>query len=156
MSVTLSSGLKWRWMENYGLRAMLYGGVIVLYDGDRPSSPDYAPSGRRLAAVTQNGDVFTPGSMADGALQIQQPLTGIIRAYPSAASWKLTGELSGRATWFRYYGNSADSLADDFSGDYVRMDADVSGSSGVLILANTLITPSEVRSVDDFLLTFAY
>lgn len=157
MNILLSSGLKWRWMENYGLRFMLFGGWIGLYDGDKPVSPDYAPAGRLLAKVTQDGLEHVPGSMSGGALQLRQPAIGILVAAPSPRNWVLKGVANGDAKWFRFFANTADPNAEDVVGDYVRLDGGIAtATSGgeALILANPSIVIGDTRPVDDFFLTF--
>lgn len=157
MNILLSSGLKWRWMENYGLRAMLYGGWIGLYENPKPTNPDFAPTSRLLARVTQDGLPHTPGSMAGGALRMQQVSIGILRASPTPSNWILTGIANGRATWFRYYSNTTDSNENDFAGDYVRLDGGVAteiDGGEALVLANPVIAIGDSRPVTDFILTF--
>lgn len=152
MNITIGSGIRWRWIENYGLRYLLQGGVIYVYDQLPPATPDLPYVGRKLATVTQAGAEFTPGVMSGGALLLQQLSIGILTPYSKFSDWVLTGLDRGKAKGFRFCGNSADSGSVDYVGDYVRLDGQVGGA---LLLADPYVTEGLIKPIDSFVLTFA-
>lgn len=147
-NVRPSSGLKWRWMDTYGLRYLLNYGTINCYGSDAPASPDLAPGAAPLATVTLGGLAFVPGVRAGGALVLHQPYIGILKPRPGDV-WTLTGQANGAIRWFRWFANAPDANADDPYGDFVRLDGDLGGA---LLLDSPLIQAGQSRSIAGFIL----
>ncbi len=69
MTIRLSSALmQYAW--NVGSIAQaLTGGVMRIYSGSHPISPEYAPTGVLLATITRNGAAYTAESPAVGSIE---------------------------------------------------------------------------------------
>lgn len=135
--IRFSTGLRNAITLDYGLGMMMNGGVIRVYGGTMPSTPDDPPGTTELGRITTEGKVFIPGDDTVGA--------GLLLAFISPGTlindgdWRLKGLASGTATWFRWCWNQSDPL---LSSDYYpRMDGDV-GASGALRLVSTALTAS--------------
>ena len=150
-NVRLSLGVQWRWLDTWGLRYILDYGVIEIYDGALPASPDLAPPGNTLARVTTGGLNFTPGLRAEGALRLHQPEIGRLTIFPGD-QWIVKVTHSGRALSWRWLSNLADPNGDDPVGDYPRLDGAVGGA---LLLASDQLVAGQQKPVAGFFLQFA-
>ena len=149
-NLRLSTGLKWRWLENYGLIYTMNYGVIEVYGGTAPASADSLPLNTPLGRVTTGGALFVPGRRTGGALVLEQSTIGVV-SNAAGSVWKMTANSSGTATWFRFFANVYDPNEDDGFGAYARIDGDVGEH---LFLNNTAITVGTVQTVGSFALLF--
>lgn len=147
--IRLSTGLRNALVLNAGLGEMMNGGIIRVYGGSPPSSPDDPPAATLLATITTDGKVFYPGNDTEGA--------GLLLSYVSPASivkngrWMLKGVGSGVAAWWRWCW----SLPDDqyYSTYYPRIDGDA-GPAGALVLSAVDITPATLIEIGVFQVVF--
>lgn len=144
--VRLSTGLALSMLGNYGLKAMMNYGVIRVYSGDQPLSPDMPATGTLLGEVTTDGDPFIVGSTTGGALRLSQGDTGVIS---KSGTWIFNGAATGTAGWWRWTWNAFDSGNQSFY--YPRLDGLVGES---LILASTAVTPATLTAIDSFNVQF--
>jgi hypothetical protein len=148
--LTMSTGLANAMATDFGLGAMMSGGVIYVYDGTRPPSPDQAPGvgNTLLGKITTAGLVFISDTDPNAA--------GLLFTWVSPGGlmndgdWILTGEASGTATWFRWFWHYTDPNAT--STYYPRIDGDVGVTEGDLILETAVINSSTVRTLDTAIL----
>lgn len=147
-NVRLSFGLQWRWMDTWGLRYTLDYGVIEIYDGALPPTPNHAPLGILLARVTTGGLPFTPGVHGEGALRLIQPQIGRLAPYPGD-EWVMTVRRTGQAQTWRWLSNLADPNTDDLVGNFPRIDG-VVGSA--LLLATHQVVAGQKKTIAGFFL----
>ena len=117
-------------------------GVIDIYDGEQPLSADHAPTGKRIARITQDGLEFSHGQPQGGLLLTIQTEDATLRRL---GVWKLNGLDFGKASWFRWKGNAVD--PNDTSPLRVRLDGAV-GSE--LFLSDIQITPDTHQNIAQF------
>jgi hypothetical protein len=140
-----STGLRNALATSYGLAAMMNAGVIRVYGGTLPVSPDYPPDSVELGRITSEGKVFIPGNQTTGA--------GLLLGHLSPGSlvnngeWRLRGLASGAATWWRWHWAGADDLGPNTL--VPRVDGRVGGE---LVLADPQITPDTNRTIEQFLM----
>ena len=150
-NVRISLGVKWRWMDTWGLRYILNHGVIELYDAPLPASPDAPPGSASLGRITTGGLPFTPGVRAEGALRLHQPEIGRLIIAPGD-DWVLTATRTGTAVSWRWLSNMADPNVADPIGEFPRLDGLVGGA---LLLASPQLVAGQQRPVAGFFLQFA-
>lgn len=139
--LTFSTGLIRAMMGLHGFRAMMDRGVIELYSGHRPESPNAATPSSPLARITQNGQIFVPGSPPQNGLRLRE--SDESGSVTMDGTWVCVGVKSGVPSWFRWYWSSQDSR--DTSQFYPRVDGDV----GVdLILPSDAIAPGASFQLD--------
>lgn len=115
------------------VRTQLDYGVIHLYTGAKPASPDDAEAGSLLAIITNNGGAFTPGAQANG-LRFGAAVDGLISIL-AGQTWKTDACLAtGQVGWGRFYANARTQGA---STTAVRVDFTVSTSGADLNLVTT-------------------
>ena len=143
--IEFSTALRNAVSSNYGLGMVMNKGVIRVYSGPKPTSPDDAPTGNLLGTISTNGTPYIPGVNKDSAgLVVKLVSPGILE---KVGDWRFVGSRIGTAFWFRWYS----SQVDDFGANtnFIRMD----GLVGVdLIMSNPEITPSTNISLDIFVL----
>lgn len=149
--VRISRGLQWRWLDTWGLRYTMTDGVIEVYDGAIPQTPDLAPTGRLLGVVTSRGLPFVAGQRSGGALALIQPYIGQLVGDMSQGPWFLTPTATGTATWWRMHWNGPDPNTDDPLGNYPRIDGEVGDS---LLLATNTLVAGQAKAVAGFYLQF--
>ena len=124
------------------------GGVIRIYGGTMPNSPDLATTSPILGSITTEGrdfiqfyDTFEAGLL----LQVVPP--GVLL---NDGTWILKGITDGTATWFRWYWK----WEDDFGNStyYPRVDGDIglTNSLAALRLNSTIISPTTNRLIEQF------
>ncbi len=115
------------------VRTALDYGVIHLYTGAKPASPNDAESGSLLAVITNNGGAFTPGQQTNG-LRFGAAVDGVI-AILAGQTWKTDACLAtGQVGWGRLYANARVQGA---STTAIRVDFTVSTSGADLNLVTT-------------------
>lgn len=143
-----------------GLRASLLNalktafndGVIRIYSGSPPASPDDAETGTLLATLTVGGGAFTPGSPTNG-LSFDAVTAGddaSTLAKTVAETWQGDGLAAGTAGYFRFYDNAVDDGADTTA---VRFQGTVGTASADLVLASTSVQVGVPVVVTGFTLT---
>ncbi len=148
MAIGLSTGLRNAIAGNYGIGQMMNGGVIRIYGGTRPDSPNSAPSSTEIGRVTTEGRVWYPDTDPnDAGLIVQMVSPGTL---VNSGNWRLKGSASGTATWFRWcWANSDAQLQSTY---YPRIDGDIGTSAGSadLVVFSTPITTSVDWLIDSF------
>lgn len=143
--IKLSSGLRQAIMNEYGLGLMMNGGIIYIYNGTMPDSPDNPPNGTLLAYITTEGRVFQAGEdTIDAGLLLYSVFPGVLT---DDGRWYLTGLATGTATWWRWCWSDADSHGE--STYYPRIDGDVGAA---LKLNTNEISPSQYFRIERFYL----
>ena len=145
-----STGLRNALAVEYGLGAMMNGGVIRVYGGIQPASPDLAPGTPLLGTITTDGKVFVPfDDPNDAGLMLQFIEPGGLM---NLGAWVLKGITSGTASWFRWHWKWEDDLGD--SSLYPRVDGDIglTDSSSALRLSNRSITSATTKLIETFVI----
>ena len=145
MTIRVSSGLSRSMLSTYGLTSMMDYGVIDIYSGAQPASASNAPTGTRLAQITNDGDVFIPTTAQGGLRIVLGDAGGLIKS----GTWRMKGIADGTAGWWRWKWNEPDD--DSNSLYYPRLDGAVGES---LILQTTSITTLTNVVIDEFYLNF--
>jgi hypothetical protein len=139
----LSTGLRNALVNSFGLGSMMNAGIIRVYGGVLPTTPDNPPNTLELGRITTEGKVWLPGDLSTGA--------GLLLAFspPGAlvnlGEWRLKGLTTGTAVWYRWNWMDADN--GQFSLTLPRIDGRV-GSE--LVLGSPLITASTNRTIESF------
>lgn len=144
MTIQISTGLKAALVTLSGVQGLMDGGVIEVFGGTRPATPD-APAGETvLGRITQDGVTWYPFDSA-GGLRTISTLPGVLQ---KEGVWMFNGLTSGTATWFRWYWGGYDSkLETEY---YPRLDGDVGED---MILANAAISLGLQFYINQFTLT---
>lgn len=99
-----------RTMIATALRSGFTKGILRLFSGSMPSSPNAAETGTLLAEITVDGLPFTPGNNANGLdfdLVTDDPVTmKTYLAKHAAQNWKGIGLANGVIGWGRLYTNA--------------------------------------------------
>lgn len=148
--IRFSTGLRNALAVEFGLGVMMNGGVMRVYGGDMPASPDLASGTPLLGMITTEGKAFVPITDPNEA--------GLILSFISPGGlmnfgdWRLTGSATGTATWFRWHWRWEDDLVD--SEFYPRIDGDIglTSSLAALRLTSTSITATTNRQIEQFLM----
>lgn len=151
MTIRISTGLKDAMLGEIGLKAALADGVIRIYSGAQPASPDSPATGTLLGEITVDGGAFTHGSPTNG-LEWDIPTGGVIKK-PVAVRWEGRGVAKGTAGWARFCGNALDS--GDASTTLPRIDMAVGKTTGDLQISTVNIEVGTPFSVDNANLTLA-
>ncbi len=139
-----STGLRNAVAVNYGLGIMMNGGIIRVYGGTLPATPDDPPGTTELATITTDGNAFFAGADVNNAgllLSFVEP-GGLTKV----GQWRLKGKATGTATWWRWSWANPDSFA--FDTLLPRVDGRVGTE---LVLGLTAITPSTDFEIEQFL-----
>ena len=133
-----------------GLRGLLKNGVIRVYSGAQPASPNDAPTGTLLGSVTKDGAAFVEGVATNG-LTLGAPVGRTVSK--STDVWKFTGVAAGTMGWFRFQANAVDD--DSSSTTLVRVDGSVGITSGDMRVTSVTSAIGSVATVDTFVITAA-
>lgn len=139
--IKLSTGLRAAMIEDYGLRAMMYQGRILVYSGDQPEDADLAPTGTLLGRITQGGLVAVPGAQEGGLLLRLSSTTPTLLTHEG--NWVFKGAASGVPGWWRFVWNLNDSGVD--SPSLPRIDGSVADT--VLNLPPSITAATEIPGV---------
>ena len=140
--IRMSTGLRAALIWDSGFRSLMWRGVIEIYSGEQPISPDLAPTGTRLARITDEGDPWVTGQELGGLRTTEGPNT---ISLVNDGNWVLNGVATGTPGWWRYVWNSGDT--NENSNFYPRLDGAVSDS---IINLPTVITSTSVISNIEF------
>ena len=141
-----STGLRNALISNYGLGLMMNGGIIRLYSGTIPESPDGTPTGTELGRITTDGLEFVfPNDTFSAGLMLQMVSPGVII---NAGNWRLKGIATGTAAWWRWCWAGED--LQEYSTYYPRVD----GLLGTELVVNTaFISPFTDVLIESFSIT---
>jgi hypothetical protein len=131
------------------IKDQLKDGVLRIYSGAQPSSPDSAVSGTLLLEVSVDAGTFAAGAF-DNGLEFGDAASGAI-AKATGETWQDTGIAAGTAGWFRFVGNATDAGA--ASTTLPRIDGSVGTSGADLNMSSTTITVGATYTIDSFQLT---
>jgi hypothetical protein len=123
-------------------------GIIKIFTGSQPASPDDAETGTLLVTITQNSGSFTPGTETNGLL-FGNVAAGIL-SQESGQIWSGVAVATGTAGWFRIYDNAA---VTGVSTTAKRCDGAVATSGAQLNMSNTAITSGGTTTIDAALVT---
>lgn len=140
-----STGLRNSIAAEYGLGLVMNGGIIRVYGGGRPSTPDYPPNATELGRITTEGRVFLPDDPNEAGLLLALVSPGTLT---NDGVWRLKGLTSGTATWWRWNWRNADANAQ--SDWYPRVDGVMNTE---LILSNNAITATTNVEIEQFVFT---
>ena len=135
----ISNGLRNHMLDSGSFRGALDGGVIRIYDGTPPASPnDAVPSGATLLCEVTVDDSGTGLSFEADASQ-----GSLLKA--AGENWEGSVQTSGTATWFRFV-PSADGGLESTSA--LRFQGTVEQVGGDLNLSSTGLTSGAVQTID--------
>lgn len=124
-------------------------GVLNIYSGSQPTSPDNAASGTLLLTITVSSGAFVAGAFANGLLLGDAASGSVSKA--TGQVWSAAAAASGTAGWWRFVGNATDNGA--LSTTLPRLDGNVGSSGADLNMASTTITAAQTYTLDTFTLT---
>lgn len=131
------------------LKDVFHDGVLRIYSGSQPSSPDAAASGTLLLEISESAGTFVAGAF-DNGLEFGTAASGAI-SKASSETWQDTGIAAGTAGYFRFVGNPTDAGA--ASTTLPRIDGSVGTSGADLNMSSTTITVGATYTIDTFTLT---
>lgn len=132
------------------LKDILKDGVIKVYSGSQPASPDDAVAGTLLITFTVSSGAFVAGAFGNGLEFENDPLEGVIEK-ASGEVWSGVAVATGTAGWFRFVGNATD--AGGASTTLPRIDGSVGTSGSDLNFGSTAIVLGRTYTIDSFILT---
>ena len=122
-------------------------GVIRLYTGAQPTSPDAAVTGTLIGTVTLAGAAFTPGSAA-GGLEFDAAV-GATLSKAALEEWKFTADAAGTIGWFRFVSNSV--LEDGAASTTIkRLDGSVGVTTGDMRMSKVTYAIGETGVIQSF------
>ncbi|MDD5084213.1 MAG: hypothetical protein PHT88_04800 [Candidatus Moranbacteria bacterium] len=124
-------------------------GVIELYTGAQPASPDDAATGTLIGTATKDAGAFTPGTATNG-LNFAAPVLNAM-SKEAAETWKFTAVAAGTIGWGRLKGNGTD--AGGSSTALPRIDFTVGITSGDARTSKVTYAIGEIGTVDSFTIT---
>jgi len=131
------------------LKDILKDGVIHIYSGAQPSSPDDAITGTLLITISVGSGAWAHGTEDYGLEFENDPLSGEMEK--NADVWSGVGLAAGVAGWFRFVGNPTDNGA--ASTILPRIDGSVGVSGADLNMPNTTVAIGNTYTIDSFVLT---
>jgi hypothetical protein len=128
------------------LKDVFKDGVLKIYSGSQPSSPDSAVSGTLLVTVTLASGTFVAGAF-DNGLEFGAAGSGAI-SKAAGATWSGAAGASGTAGYFRLCANPTD--AGGASTSLPRIDGSIGTSGADLNMSSTTITSGQTYTIDTF------
>lgn len=146
----LSTGLRQSLLNTY--KTAFNDGVIRIYGGQAPATPDAVETGPLLAEVTVDAGAFTPGQPGNGLSfdVITNGASNSILAKMAAESWRGNGLADGQAGYFRFYDNSR---ITGESTTAVRFQGTVGTASADMILASVNIKAGVPVTINEMTIT---
>jgi len=146
-----SLNIKIQVIKGGSLKDIFKDGIIRIYNGMQPASPDSSTGGATpLVEITVASGSWSAGSPANG-LEFGTASYGSISK--SSDVWSGVASASGTAGWFRFYANASDSGAADTTYIYPRMDGSVGTGSRELNMSSTSLTAGATVTIDTFKIT---
>lgn len=134
------------------IRDIFKKGVLKIYSGSQPSSPDDSlGASTLLCSVSVSSGVFTPGTVTNG-LELGAASGGIISK--STQVWSGLVSETGTAAWFRLMANSLDASGEDTLYVYPRIDGAISTSGSDMNMGSVSLSSGSTVTVDTFAITF--
>ncbi len=131
------------------IKAALDYGVIHLFSGAKPASPNDAEAGTLLAIITDNGGAFVSGQQTNG-LRLGAPAAGVLNIL-AGQNWKSNSCLAtGVVGWGRFYANT---VVQGASVVGVRFDFTVGVAGADLNLVTTQIRAGLPFAISSFSIT---
>lgn len=127
----------------------LTNGVIKLYTGAQPASPDSPATGTLIGTVTLAAGAFTPGTATNG-LNFATPVLNVM-GKESAEEWKFIAVADGTIGYGRFVGNATDS--NGTSTALPRLDFSVGITSGDARTGKVTYATGEPGVIQSFDLT---
>ena len=146
MAIRMSTGLKNAVLFNQPLISALSFGVIEVYTGAQPASPNDSPTGTFLGRITRDGLSWTQGN-SQGGLTLSAIPSFSYLIKPSAQNWVLTASAGGTAGWWRFRSNSDAA---------VSMDGSITAPYQELYIGSPTIGTGDTRDIDAFQIGFQY
>ena len=131
------------------LKDVFHDGVLKIYSGSQPASPDDAVTGTLLLQISEDAGAFVAGAF-DNGLEFGDAASGAI-SKAAAETWQDTGIAAGTAGWFRLCANPTDAGADSTS--LPRIDGSVGTSGADLNMSSTSVVVGSTYTIDSFTLT---
>ena len=134
------------------LKDVFKDGVLRIYSGAQPASPDNAVNGSLLVEISLDAGTFAADDYEFGIeFELEAQVADGELEKESAETWQGVGAIAGTAAWFRLVGNPADTgLA---STTLPRVDGTVGASGADLNMSNTAISVGATYTVDTFKLS---
>lgn len=105
MTDMLSTGYVQRRNAGESFANIFHNGVIEIWSGLQPATADHAPTGSLLAKITRGGGLWVAGSPSNG---LQFAAAGrYVTKHPDHL-WRMVGQATGVAGWYRLLPNQAD------------------------------------------------
>ena len=139
--IRMSTGLRASLIWDSGFRSLMWRGAIEIYSGNQPASADLAPTGTKLARITENGSPWTPGQSLGGLQTTEGPNT---TSLVHDGNWVLKGLANGTPGWWRFVWNNGDN--DLNSVFYPRLDGNVSES--IVNLPQVITPATEISGIE--------
>jgi len=134
------------------LKDVFKDGVLRIYSGAQPASPDDAVNGSLLVEISLDAGTFAAGDYESGIeFELEASVTLGELEKESAETWQGVGAIAGTATWFRLVGNVADTGL--LSTTLPRIDGTVGASGADLNMSNTAVSVGATYTVDTFKLS---
>jgi hypothetical protein len=105
MALNCSTGFRDRILGPSSFESIFHRGCIEVRNGPQPASADAPASGVLLGRITAGGGPWAHGGGTNGLLFVK---TGAIVVNDPLQEWRLTGEVTGTARWFRLVANPFD------------------------------------------------
>lgn len=131
------------------LKDVFKDGILKIYSGSQPSSPDVAASGTLLCSITLSAGAFVAGAF-DNGLEFGAAASGAI-SKASGATWSGVAVASGTAGYFRLCANPTD--AGGASTSLPRVDGSIGTSGADLNMSSTTIVSGQTYTIDTFTIT---
>ena len=130
------------------LKDIFKDGVLKIYSGSQPSSPDNIYNGALLVSITLASGAFASGAVANG-LEFGSPASAAI-AKRSGDVWSGVVGSTGIAAWFRLYANGTDAGGNDSGFIYPRIDGTIGVSGAQLNMSSTSLVAGTTITIDSF------
>lgn len=105
MTDVLSTGFVSRRNNGESFADIFLNGCIEVRSGAQPATADMPPTGTLLGRITRGGGLWTAGSPANG---LQFVAEGRYVGKDPSHVWRLVGQATGVAGWYRMLPNEAD------------------------------------------------
>jgi len=131
------------------MKDIMANGVIRVYSGAQPATPEAAVTGTLLIEITVASGAFVAGLEASG-LEFGDPVTNYIEKCADEV-WSGVGLAAGTAGWFRFVANPTDGGGLDTA--LPRIDGTVGISGADAAISNTQIAVGATYTLDTMKLT---
>lgn len=129
------------------LKTQLADGVIYLYSGTQPTSPDSAVTGTLIGTVTVGAGAWAAGSPTNG-LEFDTPVGATIDK-AAAEEWKFAAVADGTIGWFRFVSNSVSDTGAS-STTLSRIDGNVGITTGDMRMSKVTYVIGETGVIQTF------